>query len=138
VPDGPYGEKDLLEIMDIFEQRYEEVYGEGTAYREMGIEIVSMRIDAIGQTPKPVLQRQEPGNASPENARKGTRDVYFSGPAAYLETAIYDYALLGPGAKLHGPAIVETPITTVVVPPTHLARVDGYLNIVLTREREAG
>jgi N-methylhydantoinase A len=135
VPAGTYSEQDLLEIMDLFERRYEGVYGEGTGYREMGIEVVSMRIDAVGETSKPVLQRHPLAGRSPAGACKGSRSVHFAGDVqASVEAAIYDYERLEAGNELSGPAIIETPITTVVVPPGQQARVDAYLNTVLTTE----
>ena len=33
-----------------------------------------------------------------------------------------------------GPAIVETPVTTIVLPPRHTATVDAYLNVSIERE----
>ena len=46
-----------------------------------------------------------------------------------MPTRIYDYNGLGPGAKIFGPAIIETPITTIVINPKDRATVDEYLNV---------
>jgi N-methylhydantoinase A len=43
-----------------------------------------------------------------------------------------DFERLRPGNTVSGPAIVWTPITTLVVAPGQLARVDEYRNLVLT------
>jgi len=55
VPVKTYGPADIQRIMAMFERKYEDVYGEGSAYREAGIEVISFQVDAIGRTPKPVL-----------------------------------------------------------------------------------
>jgi N-methylhydantoinase A/oxoprolinase/acetone carboxylase beta subunit len=39
--------------------------------------------------------------------------------------------MLGPGAWLDGPAIVESPFTTVVVPPAASLAVDPLRNLVI-------
>jgi N-methylhydantoinase A len=53
-----------------------------------------------------------------------------------LDTAIFDYDRLAPGALLAGPSIIESPLTTIVVPPSYEAAVDGYRNVVITRKED--
>ena len=43
----------------------------------------------------------------------------------------YDFAQLEPGNVVAGPAIVWTPITTLVVPQGHTATVDAYRSIIV-------
>ena len=78
---------------------------------------------------------QHPSNSrDSQPARKGQRRAYFTGAEpGYREAAIYDYTKLQAGNIVTGPAIIETPFTTVVVPMAHQAEVDEYLNIVLHR-----
>jgi N-methylhydantoinase A/oxoprolinase/acetone carboxylase beta subunit len=44
---------------------------------------------------------------------------------------VFDYSALVPGSQLVGPAIVESPFTTVVLPPASTLSVDEYLNLVI-------
>jgi N-methylhydantoinase A/oxoprolinase/acetone carboxylase beta subunit len=46
-----------------------------------------------------------------------------------MPTKVYDYDRLAPGSEISGPAIVETPITTIVVNPNDRAMVDEYFNV---------
>ena len=62
-------------------------------------------------------------------ARKTPRQAYFGGH--FVETAVYERERLAPGACVAGPAIVESPLTTVVIPPGHRAQVDGYRDLVI-------
>ena len=64
-----------------------------------------------------------------ENARIGTRQVWFDGE--WLETAIYARDKLPTGGQFVGPAIVEQMDTTIVVEPgnTVLVDEDGNLSI---------
>ncbi len=128
-----YDENDVLKIMEIFDQKYEEVYGEGSAYREAGIELISFTIDAIGKTSKPTLRVYEEGTASPEDALKGSREVFFTKPVKdFYKTKIYDYDRLRPGNVIEGPSVIETRITTIVIPPEKVAKVDKYLNVEIS------
>ncbi|MDY6861940.1 MAG: hypothetical protein SV062_03020, partial [Thermodesulfobacteriota bacterium] len=130
VPVKEYDEKDIMGIMDLFEKRYEEVYGEGSAYREAGIEIISFRVDAVIVTPKPKLKEYKLKNAlPPKRSLKGYRDVYFTNEKRLLKTKIYESNALEPGNVIEGPAIIEAPITTIVLPTYTSAKVDRYFNV---------
>jgi N-methylhydantoinase A len=125
-----YDENDVQKIMETFDQKYEEVYGEGSAYREAGIELISFTIDAIGKTSKPTLRVYEESGASAEAALKGFREVFFTKPVKdFSKTRTYDYDRLRPGSIIEGPSVIETRITTIVIPPEKIAKVDRYLNV---------
>ena len=70
---------------------------------------------------------------APDAARKGSRDVWFTWDAV-TETTIWDRNALPAGATLQGPAIVEQLDSTIVVPAGWDAHVDGFMNLILTRE----
>jgi N-methylhydantoinase A len=122
-------EPDLAAIYQRFDEVYELTYGPGAGYREAGKEIMAFRVVAIGELKKPRLRKhaEKPGRA--EAALKGERQVYFQEPSEYVPTRIYDYSRLAPGNEIFGPAIIETPITTIVVNPNDRAMVDDYLNV---------
>jgi N-methylhydantoinase A len=109
-----------------FHRRHNEVYG----YSADGepIELVNLRLRAIGGIPKPELgaarQRDEPKSI-------GTRRVYFEKEEGWLETPIY---LRGDWVGgFPGPAIVEQYDATTVVYPGWAAETDGVGNLVLGR-----
>jgi N-methylhydantoinase A len=62
-------------------------------------------------------------------ALKGQREVYFEENRKFVPTRVYDFNQLKPGTEFAGPAIIETPVTTVVVNPSDRAAMDGYRNI---------
>ena len=64
-------------------------------------------------------------------AIKDTREVYFEEFGRFAATPIYDFDRLTPGMELSGPALVETPVTTVVINPKDNAQMDGLRNIVV-------
>jgi N-methylhydantoinase A len=65
------------------------------------------------------------------SARKDARQVAFDG--AFMEMSVYDRLKLPPEATLEGPALVEEPGTTTVIPPTFRAQADHLGNLILER-----
>jgi N-methylhydantoinase A len=111
-----------------FIERYESIYGKGSAFTGAGVQIAVARVVARGRIRTPALPRLEPtGPVAPT----GTRDVYWE-EHGHVETDIYDGAALGPGAEIAGPAIVEMSVTTIVVQPGQHGRVDDYGSFVIT------
>lgn len=132
VPSKRYAPRDITAIDRMFEREYEKIYGAGSTFREAGTEIISIGVDAIGKTVKSRPKRHPLTRGHARGAVKGYRQIFFTSPRLRsFRTAIYDYERLTPGHRFDGPAIVETPITTVVVPPQKSVRVDRFLNIEL-------
>ena len=124
---------DRSTMEQLFNEKYEQLYGSGSTHSEAGIEVMSISVDAIGSTPKPELKEFPGGGADSNVALKGTRKVYFTGEkAGYRDARIYDYRKLDPENALVGPAVIETPFTSVVVPENVQAEIDRYRNIVLS------
>lgn len=133
VPTKVYNEADIQEIMKEFNIRFDEVYGSGAGYQEAGIEIISFSVDAIGKMPKPPIKSEKAGGEDPSGALKGQREVYFTNPTnKFLQARIYEYDLLKPENQIEGPAVVESPITTVLIPPKVMAEMDEYRNLKLS------
>ncbi len=126
--------RDLAQVYADFEQLYETTYGPGTAFREAGMEIVHFRVRAVGFARRPpfvkTIGKANGGKAS----ASGRRKVFSEKDEAFVMTPIYDLKGFKPGNKLVGPAVIETPVTTVVVRSDQSAEMDGYRNIILTGE----
>jgi N-methylhydantoinase A len=133
VPIGSLTERVLADVADSFERRYAELYGEGTGYRDAGIQAITYRVRATGVFPfsptLPEVQSSESADAS--DALVESRNVRL-GTLGYERTAVYDYQKLKAGYSFEGPAIVEVPTTTVVVPRGTTASVDHLGNLNLT------
>jgi N-methylhydantoinase A len=125
-------DNDTKEIVDKWAADFEKVYGKGVAYTKGGIEVVSMDIDVIGKTVKPVLKSVSGNGKDSEAALKGHRKVFFPEITKdFVETRIYEYDRLRPMNEIKGPAIIENWVTTIVVPPGALAKVDPFLSVVI-------
>jgi N-methylhydantoinase A len=133
VPLGPgveeLGELELEGLDGRFDELYEQAYGRGSGYREAGKEIMAFRVVASGALQKPKLKKYPMKTSRVNGALKGKRGVYFQQERDFIPTKIYDYRRLAPGNELSGPAIIETPITTIVVNPKDGATIDEFLNV---------
>ncbi|MGH3504038.1 MAG: hydantoinase/oxoprolinase family protein [Nocardioidaceae bacterium] len=116
-------------LADLFVRRYEELYGAGVAYTDTGIDVAGVRVDAVGHVVKPEPAEEPLAEGSLDRAGKRTRPVWFGG--GYVETPVYEYGRLGRGMRVCGPAIVESPFTTVVLPPDSGAELNAYLDLVI-------
>lgn len=95
------------------------------------VEIYGLRVVGLGLVDKPEFPKLET-TGDLATAKTASRPVYFGESNGFLDTAIYDRALLPAGAHFDGPAIVEQMDSTVVIPPDWHAEVDDYGNIILT------
>lgn len=120
-------------LKEQFYRRYEQLHGRGASFRGARVEIVTYRVRATAATPRPRLVAAERLSASvPASARRTARAVYWDELGRQEETSVYDGTLLEPGNAVAGPAVVETPDTSVVVRPGQRLAVDAYGNFELT------
>jgi N-methylhydantoinase A len=79
------------------------------------VEIVTLRMRAIGLLPRPQLPKIGSGNGDARQALKGIRSVYQSGHNEQIDYLVYDRSRLLALDRLTGPAIVEEPSSTTVI-----------------------
>ena len=117
----------LERTINSFETQYESLYGAGSAFREAGFEVLSLRATASIALP---------GSTEPspdgELIPIGSRSVVFDDPAAPQMCPIYRTSFPRPDLIVQGPSLVEFPGQTLVVPPGAEARTDQWGNFVVT------
>lgn len=118
------------DIVAAFHDAHQRSYGH--AMRERAVEVVNLRLQAIGKVEKPILEPESVG--SPGDQRKSLWDA-----PKPLQTkngfAFYDRESLPPGAQLESPALIFQLDSTVYIAPGWSAYVDGYRNLILERNR---
>jgi N-methylhydantoinase A len=116
-------------LLGAFHRAHERAFGH--ADREAPAEIVNLRVQLRATRPRVPLAEVAAGPEAP--APRATRRVWLDGHP--VEARVFDRDGLGRSARLAGPAIVEQPDTTVLVPEGHLGEVDRFGNLWLRRER---
>jgi N-methylhydantoinase A len=124
IPDGSCDPASEALIRERFHDEHERT--NGYAARGEPIELVNLRLSAVGQTPKPATRRLEPqvGPVAPR-----TRRAVFFPDADFVDCPIFDRANIGADARIAGPAIVDQLDSTIVLYPGYsaTAREDGSL-----------
>lgn len=130
--DGSLDGARFAQVVAAFHAAHERAFGWSDAERL--VEVVFARAVARGAMPgKPSLAvAPEPARADAGPRAARTRACWFSGHDEPLETPVLARELLAPGDRLAGPAIVEQPETTTLVPPGWRLRVDAHANLLLT------
>jgi len=130
LPGGTLGEAELARTQALFEEAHQRAYGYVAA--EDPIELVNLRLTAVGHLPPMPRKRVEAGSGDPAAARKGQRPLWVRGEL--LDAPVYDrYALRG-GDVLPGPAVVEEMDSSTVVLPGYTARTDEFGNLLITKD----
>jgi len=122
-------EKNMEELYVRFDDLYEKSYGSGSGYSEAGKEMLAFRVNATGRLRKPNIQSYRIERIDTEYALKESRRVYFEEEGGFVPTGIYDFERITPGTEILGPAIIETPVTTIVVNPKDHAVMDEFRNV---------
>ncbi len=116
---------DIKAVCDSFNATYAEKYGEGACYPEAGIEMVEVRLNAIGAADKHAFEPVEE-DTDPEASRTGTRPAYWGPELGFIDTPIYRRETLGAKVAFPGPVLCEAEDTVIVTPPGWRFRTDGW------------
>ena len=133
VPAGPATQQVLDDAARDFHAEHRGLYGYDFAGDStQQVEWVNLRVSGIGPIQRPEIKKHDGGpGGSPE--RTSTRAVCFDATDGDVEAGIYWRPDLRPGDALCGPVVIEEFGSTVPLHPGFGARVDDYLNIIVTR-----
>jgi N-methylhydantoinase A len=120
-------------LRSMFTQKYEKLYGRGSALAGAQLEIVVARLRARALTPRPKLvSSRKTTIAVSAKAKRKPRSIYWPDLGKFRQTPVFDGEKLASGNQIRGPAIVETADTTVVVHPGRKLRLDRLGNFEIT------
>ena len=96
------------------------------------IELVNLRLTAIGRIAKPSLRQLAVGEGASQ-ALLTTRSVYFAESGGFVDCPIYDRYQFRAESVIDGPAIVAEMDSTTLIHPDYRARVDGNGNLLIRK-----
>ncbi|MFD1718578.1 hydantoinase/oxoprolinase family protein [Georgenia deserti] len=106
---------DLDTLVEEFERLYAAMNRAVAQYREAGHSIKELGLVAKVDKIKPrVVKAPLEGPTPPAEASKGTRPMYYN--REWRDASLWEMDLLRPGNEIAGPAVIEHPATTLVVP----------------------
>ncbi len=120
----------LVGIENAFHRRHEELYGFASPGRP--IEVINLRVTVVGRRRARRLTTSAVAAEAPL-PQKGTRRAYVPTSGALETLPVYDGDRMAAGQRVQGPAIIEEPTTTVVVPDGFDLVLDASGSFVLKR-----
>lgn len=131
VPSGKIGPPELDRITGAFHRRHRDLFTFDMPDRE--VEFLNVRLKATARQEPLRLAEIPQATTAADHALKRRRPVLWSLAKGYEETPVYDGNRLAFGHKIAGPAIIEEPATTVVIPASYVCAVDSVKNYILSR-----
>jgi N-methylhydantoinase A len=117
------------EAIDNFHAKHHDLYTFNMPWQ--GVELLTFRLRAAVPRAPFELRKIPDGGPDPSHAVMAERDCWFAGEK--VATPIYDGRELLAGNRIAGPAVIEEPTTTVVIPASYTATVDNERSYHLTR-----
>ena len=123
--------RDAAAIAAAFHAEHQRLYGYSLESENAPVEIINVRVQALGTTDKPRLGEEPLAGDDPGGALKGSRSAYVPEENAFRSVAVYDAHRLRHGNRIAGPAIVEAVTTAIVVTASYDGVCDAHGSIVL-------
>lgn len=115
--------EDVERMVERYEERFDEVFQRAAKSPENGYQVTMAIGVGVAPSPKPSLPDEDLGEETPpETASKGEREIYWD--EGWHGAALWNMRSLEPGNVVRGPAVIEAPATTVLVPPGYRAELD--------------
>jgi N-methylhydantoinase A len=129
VPPGALTAADVARLRAEFDAAHERAYG--YAAPEDAVELVNVRLAAIGLTPRPRRAPLSAGTGDASVAIKGQREVWFAEVGGWRKTNVLDRTKLLRDDRIVGPAVIEEHDASTLVHPGWEAAVDEHGNLLL-------
>jgi N-methylhydantoinase A len=131
VPLAAIAARDAAAVARAFHDEHQRLFGYTLEVEGSPVEIINLRLQAIGATERPPLQREQPGGADASAARKGERRVYVHERDAFAPVPVYDGHRMRCGHRVSGPALIEQQTTAIFVSDSFDCTVDSVGSFVL-------
>ncbi len=124
----PYEGGPLATAMDAFHRLHLRRYGFCDVRKPVEVVNLRLRMVAAGEPYSPAYRDPVPGDGL--SACYAERPLHFAGRSMLARH--YKREGLAPGDGIHGPAMITEYTSATVLPPGCWARVDGFLNLVIS------
>jgi N-methylhydantoinase A/oxoprolinase/acetone carboxylase beta subunit len=117
---------DVMQVYRRFEQEFSEAFSPLAVNIPGGVYIDTfvLRVAIPGRAVE--LPELDPAGEDVSAALAGSREAYWPRLGGFAETPVYEFERLRPGNRLLGPAIIQAPLTTAVIPPGMQFAIDNH------------
>jgi N-methylhydantoinase A len=137
VPRALVDGRDGAGIAALFHAEHNRLFGYSLAEEATPVEIINVRVQAVGRTDRPAYVEEPWAGADAAGALKGRRGIYVPETRRFAEVPVYDGHRLRHGNRVDGPALIEQQTTAIVVGASYDCVVDALGSFVLfARGRE--
>jgi N-methylhydantoinase A/oxoprolinase/acetone carboxylase beta subunit len=128
----PYRKRGAAALQADFQREHRKLYS--YVHPQGQVEVVNIRLKVRGVSEKIRLHK------TAELSTADIRQAHLKEQAMFYDRkkfsgAVYDRALLFPGSRIQGPALVMDFGSTTFLPPRYHLRVDGFLNLILSKDK---
>ncbi len=113
-----------------FHAEHDRLYGYHLAEQKTALEVINLRLRAVGLSKKPVFPDSPRRGADPAGARKGSRRAWVPERQAFEDVPVYDADKLLHGMRLDGPASVDQANTSLFLSAAYSLVCDRFGNYV--------
>ncbi len=122
-----------IEEIDIparFHREHDRLFGYHLGEQGTPIEVINLRLRAIGRVVPPSFPSLPKGGADASPAKKGMRRVWVPERQAFAEVPVYDADRMRHGMRLDGPAVVDQANTSLFLSAAYGLACDRFGNFV--------
>jgi N-methylhydantoinase A/acetophenone carboxylase len=118
--------EDVMQVYRRFEQEFSEAFSPLAVNVPGGVYIDTfvLRVAIPGRAVE--LPSLEAVGEDASAALSGSREAYWPVLGGFADTPVYEFERLRPGNRLLGPAIIQAPLTTAVIPPGMQFAIDDH------------
>jgi N-methylhydantoinase A len=123
-------------IAEIFHSEHNRLYGYDLKNEKTFMELVNIRMTAVGITDKPSFRKELPAGLDASVSLKGERPVFLPSKMGFESIPVYDGDKMRFENCVIGPAIIEQQNTTIFVPSMFQIECDQYGSFLMTKIRD--
>ncbi len=134
VPVDLFAREDAIAIARTFHAEHNRLYGYSLEQENTPIEIINVRVQAVGLTDKPSYRKEVWAGDDSSAAIKGKRSIYIPETREFNSIPLYDGHRMHFGNRIHGPAMIEQETTAIFVSASFDCVVDAYGSFAIFRK----
>ncbi len=126
---------DVDAIASAFHTEHKRMYGYSLQEENTPIELINVRVRAVGVTDKPAWMEEPRAGRDARNALKTERYIYIPEDRTSRQVPVYDGHMTAYGNHITGPALIEQVNTTLLLTDSYDCLCDNYGSFVVYRKQ---